>query len=95
VKENVKALVQFDDITNEITVTLKVRSERKKNLWAQRSCDISSPGLSRFTELVGGELAEHLGKKYGDNLDPSTVAKLGKGCILEALAKASGNCQRT
>lgn len=84
----------------QLVIHVRVLSRVKKGLWADIEVNPATCGTVQATvsavEAAGGAAAEYLGEKYGDNLDPSTCARLAARAFLEEtklVAEASQGVQ--
>ncbi len=86
-------LGRLEDDWRKTGITVKVWSQRKSHLKATNEIDpTNSDSPERLIQMVGaagGACAEYLGKKYGDNIDPSDCARdamraFGEECRLQA-----------
>ncbi len=61
-------------------ITVKVRSRRKKHIKFQVEVDpgmaVDQNGVFQLIAVAAGACCEELGKKYGDNIDPSQAGAL-------------------
>lgn len=68
-------------------VRVKVASIKKPGLWADNEIDTENAGDAKaLINLVGvaaGACCEYLGKRYGDNRDPTAVAKIAMNAFAE------------
>lgn len=74
------AFEPMEDDYRKTGISVRVHSKKRKHLMAYKQIDPGTLGDSKAVmNIVGvaaGAGAEYLNKRYGDNIDPSTAAKL-------------------
>lgn len=86
-------LGRMSDDWRKFAIIVKVHSRKKPGLKATNEVDpgivTNSAGLQQLINTAGAALAEHLGKKYKDNIDPGYAGALAvRAFITECLLQA-------